>query len=116
MFFLFLSEGYLTMSPLGVALEKTRSNSSLDASDSGSQKKDGYIHMAPIRDHYSSSVSSGGPYEGYLDMASLPSSGGPYEGYLDMAPLPSSLPKTLSGNHWFFAYYYRFVIFNIVAK
>ncbi|GBM85506.1 hypothetical protein AVEN_16044-1 [Araneus ventricosus] len=51
-------------------------SSSLDSSCDANQTKDGYIHMAPIRDHYSSSLSSTGP-----------------DRYLDMAPLSSSLPK-----------------------
>ncbi|KAG8197682.1 hypothetical protein JTE90_001606 [Oedothorax gibbosus] len=74
------TEGYINMSPLGAAIEKTRSSSSLDTSVSESaNQKDGYIHMAPIRDH-----------------TSLVSSTGHYDGYLDMAPLSSSLPKTLT--------------------
>ncbi|XP_055941228.1 insulin receptor substrate 1-like isoform X2 [Argiope bruennichi] len=71
------TEGYINMSPVGATLDvQGNKSSSLDSSNDANQTKDGYIHMAPIRDHYSSSLSSTGP-----------------DGYLDMAPLSSSLPK-----------------------
>lgn len=72
------TEGYINMSPVGATLDiqGNKSSLSLDASSDSNQTKDGYIHMAPIRDHYSSSLSSTGQ-----------------DGYLDMAPLSSSLPK-----------------------
>ncbi|GIZ02525.1 insulin receptor substrate 1 [Caerostris extrusa] len=71
------TEGYINMSPVGTTLDSLgNKSSSLDTSNDSNQTKDGYIHMAPIRDRFSSSVSSTGP-----------------DGYLDMAPLSSSLPK-----------------------
>ncbi|CAL1297195.1 unnamed protein product [Larinioides sclopetarius] len=74
------TEGYINMSPVGATLDiQGNKSSSLDSSSDANQTKDGYIHMAPIRDHYSSSLSSTGP-----------------DGYLDMAPLSSSLPKAFS--------------------
>ncbi|XP_035228178.1 insulin receptor substrate 1-B-like, partial [Stegodyphus dumicola] len=81
------TEGYINMSPLGanVELRANKSCSSLESSVTDlNQNKDGYIHMAPLRDHYTTPVSTA-----------------QHEGYLDMAPLSSSLPKTFSAvtNH-----------------
>ncbi|XP_071037518.1 insulin receptor substrate 1 isoform X1 [Parasteatoda tepidariorum] len=85
------TEGYINMSPLSIAatsneLNTSKLSSSMDiVNNDSSQVNDGYIPMAPIRDHCSS----------------ISSTSTTHDGYLDMAPLSSSLPKTFSviSNH-----------------